>query len=161
MSVRIHEKIAGLFRDPGTAKAVATTDKDGGIHLVYKGSLGVNPDGNILFYELHETSRTNKNMVYSLWFKRQIAVTLLAPDHTSYQIKGIPVRAIISGKEFENAYVSIREHLGAGADLSTIWIIEPTEVREETCSARQTLERTQYPLIGHLDRFVKQEDKRP
>jgi hypothetical protein len=161
MSLRIHETIAGLFNDPGVVKAVATTGKDGGIHLVYKGSLAVNPDGNIRFYELNETSRTNKNMVYSLWFKRHIAVTLLSPDRTSYQIKGIPVRAIISGKEFEDAYVSIQERLGAGADLSTIWVIEPTELREETYSARQTLERTQYPLIGHLDRFVKQENKLP
>jgi hypothetical protein len=56
-------------------------------------------------------------------------------------------------------FVGIR--LGADADLSTIWIIEPIEVREETYAVRQTLEKTRYPLIGHLDRFVKQENKLP
>jgi hypothetical protein len=158
MSLRINEKISGLFNDPAAAKALATTDKDGAVHVVYKGSLAVNQEGNIQFYELNETSQNNKNMVYSLWFKRQIAINILAPDRTSYQIKGIPIRAVISGKEFENAYIYIHDRLGADADLSTIWIIEPTEIREETYSVRQKIERTTHPLIGHLDRFVKHED---
>jgi hypothetical protein len=157
MRVQINEKLAALFDNPAAVKAVATTDKDGTVHLVYKASLAVNPDGNIQFYELNETSRNNKNMIYSLWFKRQVAVNILAPDLTSYQIKGIPVRAVISGKEFEMAYVSVREQLGMDADLSTIWIIEPVEIREETYSAQKDIERTMYPLIGHLDRFVEQE----
>jgi hypothetical protein len=158
MSALINEKITALFGDPATVKAIATTDKDGAVHLVYKDSLTVNPDGNIQFYELNETSRNNKNMIYSLWFKRQIAINILAPDLTSYQIKGIPVRAVISGKEFEKAYVSVRERLGTDADLSTIWIIEPVEIREETYSVQKNIERTCYPLIGHLDRFVRQEN---
>jgi hypothetical protein len=161
MGLRINGKIAGLFNDPAAVKAIATTDKDGAVHVVYKGSFSINPEGNIQFYELNETSLNNKNLIYSLWFKRQIAINILSPDHTSYQIKGIPVRAIISGKEFENAYVSIQARLGADADISTIWVIKPTEIREETYSVRQKIERTKYPLIGHLDRFVKHEDRIP
>jgi hypothetical protein len=157
MSVQINEKLAALFGDPAAVKAIATTGKDGAVHLVYKDSLAVNPDGNIQFYELNETSRNNKNMIYSLWFKQQVAINILAPDLTSYQIKGIPVRAIISGKEFEKAYVSVRKRLGMDADISTIWIIEPVEIREETYSVQKDIEKTMYPLIGHLDRCIQQE----
>jgi hypothetical protein len=157
MGLRISENISALINDPAALKALATTDKNGEVHVVYKGSLTVTEDGNIQFYELNETSQNNKNMVYSLWFKRQVAINILGPDRTSYQIKGVPVRAVISGKEFENAYVSIRDRLGAGEDLSTIWIIEPVEVREETFSVRQNIERTTHPLIGHLDRFLRHE----
>jgi hypothetical protein len=154
MGLQISEKIAALFNDPAAVKAVASIDQNGTVHVVFKGSLLVNSEGNIQFFELNETSRNNKNLAYSLWFKRLVAVTILGPDRTSYQIKGIPVRAVISGREFEKAYVSIRERLGQDADLSTIWIIEPKEISEESYGIQKQIERTKYPLIGHLDRFV-------
>lgn len=158
MGVQIDKKIADLLKDPGTVKALATAGRDGAVHVVFKGSLGITPEGNLQFYELNETSRNNKNLVYSLWFERQIAINILSPDRTSFEIRGIPVRAIISGREFEEAYVSIRKRLGADADLSTIWIIEPVEIREETYGVRKEIERTDYPLVGHLDRFARQEE---
>jgi hypothetical protein len=98
-------------------------------------------------------------MIYSLWFKKFVSINILSAGTTdserkSYQIKGIPVKAIVCGKEFEQNYRMVRKHLGADADLSTIWIVEPHEIREETASIRRQIERTDYPLIGHLDRYV-------
>jgi hypothetical protein len=155
MSVQLNEKLISLIKENDTVKAVASTGKDGAVHLVYKGSVSVNPDGNIQFLELNETSQNNKNLVYSLWFKRPVSINILGKDNTSFQIKGIPLRAIITGKEFEQNYIAVRERLGKDADLSTIWVIEPTEVREETPAVRRQAEREKYPLIGHLDRFAR------
>lgn len=153
MGLKTLKDIKSIINNPDSLKVVASTDRNNVVHVVFKGSVSADEDGNIRFFELNETSQTNKNMAYSLWFKRFVSINVLAGDKRSYQIKGIPIRAIICGQEFERAYISVRER-GAGADLSTIWIIEPEEIREETPAVRQAEEREKYPLIGHLDRFL-------
>jgi len=149
--IDIGEKAKELLADSESKKALASVGRDGAIHVTYKGSLGF-ADGNLRFFELLETSQTNKNLTYSLWFGKEVAVNVIK-DKTSFLIRGLPVRAIISGKEFEEVYIQIRNKFGADRDLSTIWIIKPTYVSEETFSVRQAEEREKYPLIGHLDRY--------
>jgi hypothetical protein len=155
MGIQLDEKIITLINDPLSIKALASTNKNGEIHLVFKGSLSVTPEGNIQFFELNETSQNNKNLAYSLWFKRPVFINILGQNHSSYQIRGIPTKAIITGREFEKAYISVRQHFGEDADLSTVWIMEPVALREETFSVRKQEEREQHPLVGHLDRFVQ------
>jgi hypothetical protein len=155
MSLSLEAKIISLINDRSTVKAVATTNKNGIVHVVFKGSVSVNADGNIRFLELNETSQTNKNMIYSLWFKKLVSINILSADgHKSYQIKGIPVKAVICGREFEKNYNVIRKRLGTDADPSTVWVIEPQEIREETVLVHRQTERTDYPFVGHLDRYA-------
>jgi hypothetical protein len=78
----------------------------------------------------------------------------------SYQIKGIPVKALICGREFQDAYSAVQNTLGKDADLSTVWIIEPREIREETPGIRREEHREKYPLAGHLDRYVIDKETR-
>jgi hypothetical protein len=145
--------IESIVNDPDSVKVLASIDRNGVVHAVFKESIATTEDGNIYFLELNETSQTNKNMTYSLWFKHSVSVNILAKDKISYQVKGTPTRTIICGPEFEKAYIAVQERLGADADLSAIWIIRPDEIREETPVVRQAEERKKYPLIGHLDRF--------
>jgi hypothetical protein len=156
MSAVISQKVADLIRDPNTLKVLGTIGRDGSPHVVFKGSTSLDAEGRIRYFELNETSQTNKNLVYSLWFKRQVSINILSPDKISYQIKGIPVRAIIAGDEFEQVYRTLQEKRGKDTDLSTIYIIEPEEVKEETFAVRQGEEREKYPLLGHLDRFRRE-----
>jgi len=149
--IDIGGKAKELLSDPESKKALASVGRDGVVHVTYKGSLTV-ADGNLRFFELIETSQTNKNLTYSLWFGKEIAVNVIK-DKTSFLIRGVPVRAIVNGKEFEEAYIQIKNKFGADFDLSTVWIIKPTYVSEETFSIRQTEEREKYPLVGHLDRY--------
>jgi hypothetical protein len=153
MGIQMDENVKSLLKDTSSRKAIASIDRNGELHLVFKGSITIDGDGNIRYFDLNETSQTNKNLTYSLWFNKKVTINVLGEDCTSYQIKGIPIRAIISGKEFEDAYIEVQERRGMDCDLSTIWIIEPTEVKEETFSVRQAEERQKYPLIGHLDRY--------
>jgi len=150
----LDKKIVTVINNSDSVKALSTISRTGEPHVVYKGSLSADDDGYIRYFELNETSQTNKNLTYSLWFKKQVAINVLAKDRTSYQIKGIPIRAIICGREFEEAYIAVRKRLGKDADLSTIWIIKPTAAQEETFQVRQREQLEKYPLIGHLDRFV-------
>ncbi|HWQ78452.1 MAG TPA: hypothetical protein VN381_06535 [Anaerovoracaceae bacterium] len=153
MSIKLNENLTALLNDPNSLKVLASVDQNGVPHVVFKGSISVNQDGKLQYLELIETSQTNKNLAYSLWFKRWIVINVLGQDRTSWQIKGTPVRSIISGPVFEENYAAIQKRFGEGADLSTVWIIDPEEAREETFPVRLQEERKSYPLIGHLDRF--------
>jgi hypothetical protein len=144
-----------LLRDPQSKKALSTVGADGVPHTVFKDSITVDTDGNIRFYEVIETSITNKNLVYSLWFNRLVSINVIGKDDTSFQVTGIPFRAIICGNEFEAAYMDLRKSLGENADLSTIWIIKPESTRENTFQVRLREFTGNYPLIGHLDRYLK------
>lgn len=153
MAVVIGDGLRALLQDKNTIKAIATVDREGRPHVVYKDSLHINNEGNLVFYELIESSQTNKNLVASIWFKQKVAVNILGNDKTSYQIKGTPYKAIIAGREFQKHYELVQEQLGI-MDLSTVWVIEPEEVIEETFEKRRQEEEKARPLLGHLDRWV-------
>jgi hypothetical protein len=150
----LNERLLALLQDPRTRKALSAVGADGVPHTVFKDSVQADREGNIRFYELLETSLTNKNMVYSLWFKQPVSIAVLGADDTSFDITGVPCRSIICGGEFEEAYVSIRKFFGGNADLSAIWVIKPESVRENTFQARLRETTEKYPLIGHLDRYL-------
>lgn len=151
MADLLNEKVKALLRDPASYKALATVSKIGEVHVVYKGSLTVDEDGNIVVYELLDSSQTSKNLTYSLWFEKKVAVNVVGQDGTSYLIKGIPERDIVTGPEFEEKY---KEFLAKNPenDLAGIWIIPPIEVKENTYAIRRQEERERYPVIGHMDR---------
>lgn len=156
MAVKITQTIKDLFEDPKSRKVLATVDREGNPHAVFKDSLNVTEAGYLTYWELIETSRTNKNMVYSIWFHKPVTVSV-TDGTTGYQIKGIPYRSIIAGKEFEKEYRKVQELYG-NVDLSAVWLIEPVEIVEETLEKRRTEEEEKHPILRHLDRLVVPEN---
>ena len=155
MSVKLNEKIIKAFAEPTTIKAIATTDKNGVPHITFKGSLHLNKEnGYIEHYEILESSQTNSNLVYAIWFDKTVAINILTSDGKSYQIKGHSVKSITSGKYFDGVYTALREKKG-DIDLGAIWWIEPDEIREETFDVRINEDETAYPLLKHLDRITR------
>lgn len=151
MAEILSREVIELIKTPGTYKVLATKDKHGQVHVVFKGSLTVDEEGNIVVLELLETSQTNRNLTYSLWFHKTVAVNVLGQNGRSYQIKGVPYKVLVSGPEFEQKYREVRAR-NPKSDLSGVWIIHPSEVKEETYAVRLQEEIEQYPIIGHLDR---------
>jgi len=154
LAITLEKEVAELLAEKNTVKILATTDDKGIPHAVVKQSLHLGEDGNLVYLELLESSQTNKNMVRSIWFKRQVAVALKGKDGLSYQIKGKPLKAIISGKVFQEHYSRIREKLG-DVDLATVWIIEPEEVINESYPIRKAQEEARHPYFKHLDQIAK------
>ncbi|MFP3091494.1 pyridoxamine 5'-phosphate oxidase family protein [Treponema sp. TIM-1] len=152
MAIKLDETVKVLLEDTGAVKVLASVDKNGRPHVTFKDSIRLNSGGNLEYDEIIESSQTNKNLVFSIWFNKQVAINVLGPDKTSFQIKGTPVKALIYGKKFEERYSKLKaEH---GVDLSTIWIIEPEEIIEETFTVRRVREEAQHPLLRHLDTLV-------
>lgn len=153
MAVALQEELIDLLRNPETIKVLATIDEFGFPHAVVKQSLQLGEDGNLLYLELLESSRTNRNLVRSIWFGKNVAIAVKGALGGSYQIKGRPVKAHITGELFKTHYLAIRERLG-DVDLAAVWVIEPVEVINESLSVRLAEEQLKHPLFNHLDRLA-------
>lgn len=151
MAIGISEKARKMIENPSSLKVLATVGPDGKPHVVCKGSLSVNSDGQLEYLELIESSQTGKNMVYSIWNNKTVAINV-TDESRSIQIKGIPVRALISGKRFEESYRHAKESLGV--DLSTVWLIEPIEEINENFEERRKTEESLHPILKHLDQIT-------
>ena len=152
MAIVLTEEIITLINDPYSEKVLATVSPEGEPHVVFKGSLHVNKEGLLEYYELIETSETNRNLVHSLWFNRTVSVNIRR-DKESIQIKAVPERVVTAGKEFEAAYIKLRED-GRDIDLSGIWKLEAKEVRVQSFAKRWEEEDAAHPILRHLDRLT-------
>ena len=110
-------------------------------------------DGFFVHLELLETSTTNRNLLRSLWYDKKASISLTGKDGVAYLVKGLPVKAIISGPVFSGYYSKVREALG-DVDLATAWLIKPLEIINETYGERKIAEETQYPFSIHIDRLA-------
>ena len=153
MGIRLGNEVITLFESPDTIKVLTTVDETGTPHTVAKQSLSVDLDGNILYLEGLESSRTNRNLVWSIWFERKVSITLVGRDGASYQIKGTPSRSRVSGPVFQKHYAALRERIG-DVDLAAVWSITPEEIINESWSARRREEEAAHPNFIHLDRLV-------
>ncbi len=157
MSIQLEKKIIDAINDPASIKVIATISKEGIPHVTAKGSLTVDENGRIRFLELLEKSQTQKNLVYSIWFDKTVAINVITADRKSYQIKGKIYKTINSGREFQDTYVATQEKLGYDIDVSAIWLVDADEVTEETFAARREELEAKYPYELHVDRLAKDE----
>ncbi|MHB8062397.1 MAG: pyridoxamine 5'-phosphate oxidase family protein [Ruminiclostridium sp.] len=156
MSIKLSDEIVKAIKDEHSIKVLASNDKDGIPHVTVKNTLTLLDDGRIIYYELLESSQTQRNLVYSIWFKKQVAINVITKDAKSYLIKGTPYKAVIAGQQFEKAYLEVQDKVGKDIDLSTIWIIEPEEAHEETFAVRREIIEKDHPYVLHLDRIAKE-----
>ena len=154
MPVMLKNEVVELLRESETVKVLATVDENGSPHAVVKQSLQLGEDGNLYYLEFLETSRTNKNLLRSIWFDRRVSVILKGKGDLSYQIKGKPVRSIVAGPVFQEHYLAARRRR-PDADPVAVWIIEPLEVVDESFSVRMAEEEALHPLFTHLDRIAR------
>jgi hypothetical protein len=159
MAITLTKEASEALRAPETIKLVATVGREGEPHVAVKETLTLLSDGTIAFHELIETSKTQKNLVYSLWFSKRISILAVTPDGRSHLIKGTPYRTITAGAAFAEAYDDVKRRYGPDADLSAVWIISPEWEREGTLAVRRAYEEAAHPYEIHMDRIVKEELK--
>lgn len=139
--------------DTNTVKVLATTDVNGTPHVVVKNSFTIDREDRLLYLELLEGSTTNKNMIYSLWFNKLIAINMIN-DKRSIQIKGVPSKAIVSGKIFEQYYLHLQQK-DSDDDLATIYYINIVEVIDQSYLTKREIHKEQHPLYLHIDRLAR------
>lgn len=159
MGFKLPDEIEKAVSDKDSIVVIGSISKEGLPHVTVKNTVFLE-DGRIGFYELLEKSQTQKNLVYSLWFSKTVAINIITKDRKSYQIKGIPYKAIVSGRKFLDAYKKVQDTLGEDVDLSAIWLIDIDSVVEETFGVKRHELETEHPFEVHLDRLIKEEFRR-
>jgi hypothetical protein len=161
MNILKETRLMSLIRDESSIKVVSAADKNGVVRSAVKQSLHVDDEGNLRYFELLEHSETGKALTYSLWFEKQVSVLVVKLSDSepglSFEIRGTPIRALITGKEFEAAYRSVRDALGEKADLSAILVIRPDEVRDPGYETQRERHDAMHPFAVHLDRLVREQ----
>lgn len=154
MSVTINKELIALLGKADTVKLLVTTDEKGDSHAVVKKSLQLDQENHFVYLELLESSHTNKNMIRSLWFNHSVTLAVVGANGESYQVKGSPVKAIVSGPSFQKHYKAVREKLG-DVDLAAVWVIEPQKIVDQSFPVRRQQEEASRPYFKHLDRLAK------
>jgi len=153
MTTLLDATVRELLADPATVKVIATVDEHGVPNVVAKGSIRIDEDGNLIHLELIERSRTNRNLVYSLWRDKAVSILLVGSGGRSYQILGRPLRVHVSGPVFQKHYVAVRERLG-DLDLSGVWVIQPLKIIDQAWRTRLAAGESAGAGLLHLDRIV-------
>lgn len=151
--VELTKKIIDAINDKDSIKVLATIDGRGFPHVVAKGSINVDGKNRLYWYELLESSVTNRNAIHALWFNKWVAINIITKDKKSYQIKGYPYETLVNGKEFQDAYIKAQLS-NYENDLAAVYFIKPEEIIDETYSIRKETEEKAHPLCIHLDRLA-------
>lgn len=156
MTLVINDELRAMIADKESLKILASVDMNGNPHVVAKGSIELSEDEKQLVYmELLEGSRTNKNLTAAIWFNNKVAVNIISGDRRSYQIKGTPVKSVIAGKVFEDYYIKA-EQRNPENNLAAIYYIDIEEVINESYTVRLKEEREKHPLYIHLDKLTRE-----
>lgn len=149
--------IAELLNTPGTIGILATLDDRDAPHATPSPFLSLDIRGRLVHLELLETAPSHRNLLRSIWFDRPVSVTLAGQDGRVLVVSGTAHKAHVSGPLFSDYYQQVRSRLG-DADLAAVWLIEPTQVRDETYATRKTHEEELHPFHRHLDRLAVFDD---
>jgi hypothetical protein len=133
--VTLPTEIIEALGDPGTARVLTTTCKDGTPHAAIADWL-VAPDPNTLAYlEPFELSRTSANLLHHLWDKRRISIALLNADRQiRCEISGTVTRIVSEGPLWDQL---LRKAWNEIPDVnpSGLWLITPEKVTDQSYPA--------------------------
>jgi hypothetical protein len=153
MSAVSNEAFRDVLQDSATRAVVATVDERGVPHVEEKQVVHINDEGSIVLPEEGEYSRTNLNLVHSLWFGGKAVLHLLGRQR-QFEVVLRPHKVHISGPLFEEYYRRALEQ-PHNHGLSGVWILHPESITEETAETREKRDNEgRLPLV-HLDRIAK------
>lgn len=157
MSLDITEEIEKIINDKETVSVISAVGKNGNPVSQVGKKLTLWEDGRIAYYEFLESSQLQKNLVYSIWFGKEIIISLIGKDGKNYSVVGKPYQALIAGHVFEAEYEKTQEEFGEKTDLSTVWLIDIVRVTEDTYEVAKEREEKEHPYLMHMDHIYKEE----
>lgn len=154
MGVKISDTLKKVLENEQLVRVIISNGKEGKVHGSRIHKLSVLDNGSILYFEYLESSLTNKNLIYSLWFDKEIEIFAEDEASHSFIVRGIPKKALIEGALFEAEYRKVQEKFNGQVDLSAIWEIEVIGVMNTDLLELSRKEQEAYPMIQHLDRIA-------
>lgn len=157
MAFELTEEIKNIINDKNTIAVVSAIGKNGNPYSAVSSKLEIRKDSRLGFYSLLETSQIQKNLVYSIWFDKEVSISLISKDGRNFQIYAKPYQALIAGREFEVAYEQSLVEFGEDTDLSTVWLLDVVSAKESTYKVAKEIEKREHPYLGHYDHLPLKE----
>ena len=151
------EKVEKLLEEKETISVISAVGKNGNPISQVGRKLTMWGKGRIAYYEFLESSQMQKNLVYSIWFEKEVALSLLGKNSEIYRVSAKPYQALIAGHRFEEAYINAQEEFGEETDLSTVWLLDVTAVEDDTYEAAREKEKKEHPYLMHMDHIYRKE----
>lgn len=153
MTVRLDPALRALLAEPGAVRALATAGPDGEPHAVL--SPDIELDGERLLYlEPLEASRTQRDLVASIWFERPVTLVVAGEGGATWRIRGRVRKAHVAGPVFRARYERLQA-ADPDADLAAVWEIEPQAVTDESPQTLRRRQEAERPFFKHLDRIAR------
>ncbi len=157
MALHNMEKIEKLIGEKETIAVISAVGKNGNPISQVGRKLAIWEKGRIAYYEFLESSQMQKNLVYSIWFDREVVINLIGKNGENYRVTGKPYQALIAGHQFEEAYINVQKEFGTDTDLSTVWLFDVTAVEDDTYEVAKAREEKEHPYLMHMDHIYRKE----
>ena len=157
MAFELTEELKEIINNKSTVAVVSAVGKNGNPYSAVGLKLEIRKDGRLGLYSLLETSQLQKNLVFSIWFDKEVSISLIAKDGRNFQLYVKPYQALIAGREFEAAYETAIAEFGEDADLSTVWLLDLVSAKESTYKVEKEIEKKAHPYLGHYDHIPLKE----
>ncbi len=159
MAFELSEEIKNIVNDGSTVAVISAVGKNGNPYSAVSKKLEAREDGRLGFYSLLETSQIQKNLVYSIWFDKDVSISLIAKNGRNFQLYAKPYQALIAGQDFVAAYENAQKEFGEDTDLSTVWLLDVVSAKESTYQIEKEIQQKEHPFLGHYDHIpLKQEE---
>jgi hypothetical protein len=117
-------KLIELLESPDSVKIIGTLDADGAPCLAVNASITSLNGVTIVLSEQLETSRSNRNLVRSVWYDKP--VTILALNASSaFEIRAEAYRCLAVGDIYSLMLTRTRALCGPDADIAAAWELIP------------------------------------
>ena len=84
------EKIEKLLEEKETISVISAVGKNGNPISQVGRKLTMWGKGRIAYYEFLESSQMQKNLVYSIWFEKEVSLSLLGKNGEIYRVSANP-----------------------------------------------------------------------
>lgn len=149
----LSEACRSELNDPAVTKLLVSSDLDGVPHAAPRNFAAVLDEeypGCIAIMEMIEGSQTSKNLLWSYDRQKTVAISTVNPQTgESFLVKGIPHKYLYDGPIWRRFLEQVWGAIPT-AEPAGVWVIIPTEERNENLATRMEEEDTRYLPAHHL-----------
>lgn len=146
---RISEELRKLIESKESLKIVSTQNREGIINSAPKGSLEISGEGELTYVEVLESSSSYRNVIYSIWFDKEVSVLVIGENKETYLIHGLVKKVLTSGREYESYYRRWKE--ARGFDIAAVVRLTVKEVKDLNLSKGIARQKEEHPFFQHYD----------
>ena len=145
----INEELKRLIEDRESIKVVSSLNREGIINSAPKGSLEISGEDELTYVEILESSKSYRNIVYSIWFDKIISVLIVGKDRETYQIHGSVKKILTCGAEYEEYYKKYQN--ARGFDIAAVVKIKIQDINDLNLAKGIEKQKKEHPFFSHYD----------